>query len=106
MAAALLARGHDVVIDAVNHTHERRTRWMLLGTRYGATVSVMFFDTPLEECLRRNVVRAEPVPDGVIERMHEALEWDPRQTSSRIYTLFVYPEDASGPPLAFPPSSF
>lgn len=70
-AEELLRLGHDLIIDNTNLNPKTSRRWMELGLKHGVYVETKFFDTPLDECIRRNELRTgwENVPRPVIERM-------------------------------------
>ncbi len=72
---ALLIGGHAVVIDATNTTCHRRSGWLRIARDLGAPTEAFVMDTPLEECLERNVTRRHQVPIEVMERMAE--RWEP-----------------------------
>lgn len=65
--------GYTLVIsDDTNFAsrHERKLRE--IATFYGAEFEIKdFTDVPLEECIRRDAAREEPVGEAVIRRMHE-----------------------------------
>ena len=70
LVLAALAAGYSIIVDDTNFDpyHERRIR-ELAGTR--ARVTVRFFDVPLDECIRRDALRAHPVGETVIREMAE-----------------------------------
>lgn len=67
---AVLRAGRDVIVDDTNlvTAHMRTLHW--LGWRAGARVEVTDLDVPLEECLARDALRAQPVGEQVIRDMH------------------------------------
>jgi len=63
------------VLDSTAATGQARRAAIEAGRVHGATTILVVFDTPLDECLRRNRarrdrLRSQPVPDGVIQRQH------------------------------------
>ena len=60
-----IQRGQDVVIDNTN------LNWNAAQPFYKLGVNVVphVMDTSVDECVRRNALREDRVPDGVIERM-------------------------------------
>lgn len=65
-----LALGRNVVVDdtGFNPTHEDRLRE--LAKEHGAQFEVKFFDTPLEECIKRDLGRPNSVGERVIRQMY------------------------------------
>jgi len=68
-AEEALKEGKDVVIDATNMTIKDRSAYFDIAKTYGATVTGILFDTPVEECKRRNSKRDRVVPDFVYDKM-------------------------------------
>lgn len=66
----VLGEGYDVVVDNThfNPAHEKRLE--KLAREYKADFEILFIDTPLEKCIRRNRKRANPVPMDVILDMY------------------------------------
>lgn len=65
-----LERKKHVIVDDTNFhpKHEKRIRE--LAAIYNANVEVKFFDAPLDECIRRDARRPEPVGEKVIKKMY------------------------------------
>lgn len=61
--------GWTVVVDDTNLQpyHEQQIR--TLASVFGAGVEVITFDTPIEECIRRDAQRDRPVGEVVIRQM-------------------------------------
>ena len=57
------------IIDATNLLPAHRKPWRQLGEAAGAEVRAVYFATPVEECLRRNALRARVVPAEAIREM-------------------------------------
>lgn len=56
-------------IDATNLTPKERRPYIVTAQMYGCTAEAVYFDTPPEECKRRNHGRDRVVPDEVIDSM-------------------------------------
>jgi predicted kinase len=56
-------------LDATHLTVRERRPYVKMGQLYGCAVEAVFFDVPLEVCLRRNRGRRRVVPEDVLERM-------------------------------------
>jgi len=81
---ALLIAGHAVVIDATNTTRHRRSGWLRIARDLGVPVEAFVVDTPLAECLERNLSCRHRVPVEVMERMDRRFEpVDPEGVSVR-----------------------
>ncbi len=65
-----LAIGRPVTgIDATSVGREGRAVYIRIARHWGARVEAVYFDTPLEECLRRNRERERMVPEAAILKM-------------------------------------
>jgi predicted kinase len=60
-------------VDATNLTPYEREPYLKLADRFDAEIEAVFFDLPVEECIRRNGGRARVVPDEVIRKMADRL---------------------------------
>ena len=70
-----LALGAKVtILDATHLERKWRAPWVKLAARYGARVEAVYFDTPLEECLKRNQARLRKVPEAAIRAMAAKVE--------------------------------
>ena len=68
-----LSAGNDVVYDATNLRHTRRTELLNeIKTLAGRKICV-YFNIPLEQALSQNTGRDTPVPEEVIKRMSQEL---------------------------------
>lgn len=73
-----MKEGFSVIVDDTNFEpkHEDRIREILegdacgFGTTGGFKIEVKFFDTPLEECIERDLKRTRSVGERVIRRMY------------------------------------
>lgn len=61
----------DVVVDDTNLKEKHINRISKIAKEYGSEVEILFFDTPLEECIKRNEGREAKVPEKVIRDMYE-----------------------------------
>lgn len=60
-------------IDATNLTPWERRPYIKLARSFACEIEAIFFDVPVEECIRRNRARDRIVPDEVIREMAERL---------------------------------
>ena len=60
-------------IDATNLTPKERRPYIKLADLYDCEIEAVFFDVPVEECMRRNRGRGRIVPDEVIAMMAQKL---------------------------------
>ena len=60
-------------VDATNLTPRERRPYFQLAAQYGYNVHAIYFNVPLETCLRRNRDRHRKVPKTVMERMAHRL---------------------------------
>lgn len=67
----LLRAGVSVIVDDTNLRARHLRTLAELAWRCGAEFVVRDFDTPLEQCLRRDQQRPSPVGEAVIRGMHE-----------------------------------
>jgi len=72
MARLLLEQGKSIIVDATNLSQGERWQWQGIADEYNADIRCVVFETPIEECLRRNETCPidEKVPVEVIERMN------------------------------------
>lgn len=61
-------------VDATNLTRKHRRPFLKIAEHSGCTCEAVFFDTPLEECLRRNQSRQRQVPEDAIRAMAARLQ--------------------------------
>ncbi len=69
-----LAKGNSIVIADTNLTHEIRVGHIKIARKYNAYIVAVYLDIPIEQILKRNRNREEPVPDATIFRMKKELE--------------------------------
>jgi predicted kinase len=58
-------------VDATNLTPFERAPYFTLADQFNCKIEAVYFDVPLEECIRRNRERKRVVPDEVIRKMAE-----------------------------------
>ncbi|HET7846948.1 MAG TPA: LLM class flavin-dependent oxidoreductase, partial [Acidimicrobiia bacterium] len=68
IVAERVARGLTTVIDTLGFDIKRRSGWIELAHRSGIPVHVIVFETPGEECERRNDLRSKPIPKTVLRQ--------------------------------------
>lgn len=70
-ALTALLRDCDVIVDDTNLCSRYVRDLMSIATKVGVQVEIKsFLDVPLEECIRRDAAREEPVGEQVIRSMH------------------------------------
>ena len=60
-------------VDATNLTAYERRPYIKLADLFDAEIEAVFFDVPVDECIRRNCQRDRIVPEDVIRKMAERL---------------------------------
>lgn len=65
-----LTHGYNVVVDDTNLHPKHEKRLKELASKYGAVFVVKFLDVPVEECIKRDSKRANPVGRKVIMSMY------------------------------------
>lgn len=70
-----IAVGRPVTyVDATHLTRWERRPYIQLTRRYGCKLEALYFDVPVDTCIRRNRKRHRIVPDQAIRAMAERLE--------------------------------
>jgi len=69
LKARLDAGAEVTYIDSTALSLWERRSWVRFAELHECPVEAVFFDTPLEECRRRNALRARVVPEDAMERM-------------------------------------
>lgn len=64
----------DFVWNATNITRQMRKQLIDLFVTYGARVKLVYIEVPYEKLLQRNLDRAHPVPNSILEKMIRKLE--------------------------------
>jgi predicted kinase len=73
MARAFMERGLSVVVDSTNISRHVVEGWHDLANEYGYDIKGIFFDVPIEECMRRKV-GTNKLTREVYDRMYKQLE--------------------------------
>ena len=74
-----LVNGKNVVVDDTNLDPKHADQFKSIASEFLADYEEKFFDTPVEECIRRNSLREKPVPEKVIYTMYERYIKPPQQ---------------------------
>lgn len=65
-----LQRSKSVIVDSTNFSKSNIERIQVLAALAAVPCTIKYFDVPWEECVCRNVLRDQKVPDDVIRSMH------------------------------------
>jgi predicted kinase len=60
-------------IDATNLSRKERKNWIRFARQMGCVIEALYFDTPLDLCLARNLLRERRVPEDVIRELAHKL---------------------------------
>jgi predicted kinase len=74
-------------VDATSLTRKHRRPFIKIAEHMGCACEAVFFDLPVEECIRRNEARARQVPPEAIRAMAERLQ--PPETGEGFSTVTV-----------------
>ena len=66
-----LVQGKNVVVDDTNLDPKHLIQFESIAGEFLADFEIKFFDTPVKECIKRNKLRENPVPEKVIYTMNE-----------------------------------
>lgn len=61
-------KGYDIIIDNMNLNPRTIGEYREWAKNYGYTFEKILFDTPVEECIRRDKLRPNPIGEVVIKR--------------------------------------
>ena len=61
-------------VDATNLTRQHRRPFVKIAEHMGCRCEAVFFDVPVDECVRRNGARERRVPDEAIRAMAERMQ--------------------------------
>jgi predicted kinase len=64
----------NVIFDATNGTRKRRRRFLDIARRFGARVTILYFDIPLDVALKRNMEREKTVSEDFINFFYSYLQ--------------------------------
>ena len=73
LRARLIAKMPWNYVDATNLSPHERRQWIKMAKSFGYEVQAVFFDVPLEVCMRRNSRRERVVNEEVMRKMAERL---------------------------------
>ncbi len=73
LKARLDAGAEITYIDSTALSLWERRCWVRFAELYECEIEAVFFDTPVEECRRRNALRDRVVPEDAMERMAKKL---------------------------------
>lgn len=76
---SIFNEGKDLVIDNTNASISERKRYLDLAKEHGYKTVCVWMDTPKEECLKRNKIRSNRVPDIAIHTIAKRFE-DPTKS--------------------------
>jgi len=65
-----LVNGRNVVVDDTNLDPKHLIQFEAIAQEFLADFEIRFFDVPVRECIRRNALRPNPVPEKVIYQMY------------------------------------
>jgi predicted kinase len=80
--AEALESGFDVIVSDTNIRARYRNDFRKFATVYDAEFREIWFDTDVEECVRRDALRPDPVGEEIIREMARNLENSKASTSS------------------------
>ena len=74
-ARIVLGQGKDVILDGVNLTRTTRSYYTAIARKYGASVKMVVFKTPLTTCIERNqTAKDHKLPHGKLAAMASSYE--------------------------------
>lgn len=79
-------------VDATNLTRKHRRAFVKIAEHMGCVCEAVFFDVPVDECVRRNGTRGRQVPEAAIRAMAERLEPPEEEEGFASITLIVPPQ--------------
>lgn len=86
MARAFMERALSIIIDSTNISKKVVEYWRKLADEYQYNMKGLFFDVPIEECIKRKCGKNKLVIE-VYQRMYNQLE-DLRPTMENYFDLF------------------
>lgn len=66
---------HSIVIDATNYSIKNRKEFINIARKNNIIVEAIYFPVPLQIAKDRNAKRSRIVPDAVITRQFDSMEW-------------------------------
>lgn len=70
IAKTVLAAGKSIIVDDTNFREDHFNYWINLAKEFNIEPEVVFFDTPVDECIRRDKKREKSVGAVVIRGMY------------------------------------
>lgn len=67
----LISQGKSLIVDDTNFAEKHENYWRDIAKKYGYEFEIKFFDTPVEECIRRDKGREKSVGEGIIMDMYK-----------------------------------
>jgi predicted kinase len=100
MARMLLDQGKSILVDETGLTNKIRHQWRKFSLEYGVPLHIVWVQTELKECLRRNEQSTEGVdklPNGIIEQKASYFEEpvEDAQLDPPVFVLTVNEHDRS-----------
>ena len=65
----LLSNGYSLIVDDTNFADKHKNYWQNIAKEMHFLFEEKFFDTPVEECIKRDLGRKNPVGEAVIRSM-------------------------------------
>ena len=75
MTTYFLKDGYTVIIDALNYRPKNRKDFINIARELNVEVMAYCLDIPFEVCMERNKNRERVVPESVLLRQRDNLEW-------------------------------
>lgn len=66
-----LTAGYSVIVDNTHLAPRHEEHYRQIAKEYNAKFEVKFFDTPIEECIKRDLQRSDSVGEKVIRQMYD-----------------------------------
>jgi len=79
-------------VDATNITRKQRRPFVKIAEHSGCRCEAVYFNLPVEECLRRNAARSRQVPEDAIRTMAAKLQPPEESEGFAAVTLLFPPQ--------------
>ena len=66
-----LSTGNSIIIDDTNFAEKHHNYWYSMAKKHSCEFEEQFFEVPVEECIRRDLLRENPVGEYVIRGMYK-----------------------------------
>lgn len=70
LAELFTSQNFNIVVDDTNFSESAQNMWRQFAEQHKAKLETKFFDTPVEECIKRDLARPNSVGQDVIMRMY------------------------------------